>query len=631
MAGRTLAYARDSYRWAMKRGKVLNNPFDDLPVSAGATDRDRVLTDAELSAVWTASCTLPYPFGPFFQMAILTLQRREEVAGMRWSEISAGMNVWTIPATRMKNARPHDVHLTDAARAVLRALPKSEACDYVFTTWANGAQATAFSAEEPDRLRGPQHEVFWGDEVAAWANAQDTWDMAMFGLRLGDHPRAMVTTTPKPLPIIRDLVSDPRNVVTRGTTWDNRTHLPKSFFDQVVAKYEGTRLGRQELNAEILEDADGALWRRDMIRRGHAPKMIRVVVGVDPPASSSGNSALAGIVVCGLGIDGRGYVLADYSARMSPGEWGRTAVQAYDEWRADRIVAEGNQGGEMVRHTIQTVRENVPVTIVYASRGKQARAEPVAALYEQGKVDHVGTFPELEDQMATWEPLSAMASPDRLDAMVWAMTDLAIGGGPRVYPQAVEQFVCEPIPFPSIWQRVCAIDFDHSHVAAVWGAVDRPTDTIYLYDEYLAPRAELAIAADKIRKRGYWIPALFDWRARGRSEAEGFGLAERLVDLGVNLSEVEVDREAGVAALSDRLSSGRLRVFGTLDGYLKAYRQYQRDEAGRLVETGDHLMKAAALLALYGRDVAITENRARNTVREVPDWRGSGRSPTTGY
>jgi phage terminase large subunit-like protein len=240
-----------------------------------------------------------------------------------------------------------------------------------------------FSAEEPDRLRGPQHEVFWGDEVAAWANAQDTWDMAMFGLRLGDHPRAMVTTTPKPLPIIRDLVSDPRNVVTRGTTWDNRTHLPKSFFDQVVAKYEGTRLGRQELNAEILEDADGALWRRDMIRRGHAPKMIRVVVGVDPPASSSGNSALAGIVVCGLGIDGRGYVLADYSARMSPGECGRTAVQAYDEWRADRIVAEGNQGGEMVRHTIQTVRENVPVTIVYASRAKQAR--------HRGQLNHAVT------------------------------------------------------------------------------------------------------------------------------------------------------------------------------------------------------------------------------------------------
>ena len=359
--------------------------------------------------------------------------------------------------------------------------------------------------------------------------------------------------------------------------------------------------------------------------------MIRVVVGVDPPASSSGNSALAGIVVCGLGVDGRGYVLADYSARMSPGQWGRTAVQAYDEWQADPIVAEGTQGGEMVRHTIQTVRENVPVTIVYASRGKQARAEPVAALYEQGKVDHVGTFPALEDEMCTWEPLSAMASPDRLDAMVWAMTDLAIGGGPRVYPQAIEQFVCEEILFPGVWQRVAAIDLDHSQDAVVWGAVDRSTDAIYLYDEYLAPLADLAILADEIRRRGYWIPVLFDWRARGRSEAEGFRLAERLVDLGLKLFEVEVDREAGVAALSDRLSSGRLQVFRTMNGYLRAYRQYQRDEAGRLVETGDHLMKAAALIALHGREVAVTENRARNKVRDVDDWRGSGRSSTTGY
>jgi hypothetical protein len=173
-----------------------------------------------------------------------------------------------------------------------------------------------------------------------------------------------------------------------------------------------------------------------IIRSDNLPPMIRVVVGVDPPASSSGESALAGIVVAGLGVDRRGYVLADYSGRMSPGQWGRKVVEAYDRFRADRIIAEGNQGGEMVRHTIQTVRENVPVTIVHASRAKQARAEPVAALYEQGTVDHVGSFPELEDEMCTWEPLSGMPSPDRLDALVWALTELAIGGGPMVYSQA---------------------------------------------------------------------------------------------------------------------------------------------------------------------------------------------------
>lgn len=311
-------------------------------------------------------------------------------------------------------------------------------------TWANGAIATLFSAEEPDRLRGPQHMACWADELAAWQEPQDAWDMAMFGLRLGADPQAMVTTTPKPLPIVRELVKDPRNVVTRGRTWDNRANLAKTFFDKVVGKYEGTRLGRQELEGEILEEAEGALWRRDMIRNiqdrgpGGMP-MLRIVVGVDPPASSSGESALAGIVVAGLGVDRRGYVLADRSGRKSPMEWAMTAITAYDEFRADRIIAEGNQGGEMVRHTLQTIRPNIPVDIVYASRSKQARAEPVAALYEQGRVDHVGNFADLEDEFCTWAPLTGMPSPDRLDAAVWALTSLAIGGGGRVFTVPFDQ------------------------------------------------------------------------------------------------------------------------------------------------------------------------------------------------
>lgn len=307
-------------------------------------------------------------------------------------------------------------------------------------TWANGAIATLFSAEEPDRLRGPQHEAIWCDELAAWQDPQGAWDMAMFGLRLGSAPQAMVTTTPKPLPIVRELVRDQRNVVTRGTTYDNRRNLATAFFVQIAGKYEGTRLGRQELEGEILEEAEGALWRRDMIRNVHdRPAMLRVVVGVDPPASSGGESALAGIVVAGLGIDRRGYVLADRSGRKTPLEWAMTAITAFDEFGADRIIAEGNQGGEMVRHTLQTIRPNIPVDIVYASRSKQARAEPVAALYEQSRVDHVGNFSELEDQYCTWEPLSGDASPDRLDAAVWALTSLAIGGGGRVYAVPLDQ------------------------------------------------------------------------------------------------------------------------------------------------------------------------------------------------
>ncbi len=501
-------------------------------------------------------------------------------------------------------------------------------------TWANGALAAMFSAEEPERLRGPQHDALWADELAAWDDPQSAWDMAMLGLRLGDQPQAMVTTTPKPLPIIRELVSDHRNIVTRGTTWDNRSHLAKSFFDQVVGKYEGTRLGRQELNAEILEEAEGALWSREMIRRvDAAPDLLRIVVAVDPPASSSSQSALCGIVVCGLGVDRRGYVLADYSGRMSPGQWGMKVVEAYDLWKADRIIAEGNQGGEMVRHTIQTVRENLPVTIVHASRGKQARAEPVAALYEQGKVDHVGIFPELEDELCTWEALSNLPSPDRLDALVWGLTELAIGGGPMVYAQPVEDFVCDPFRLPSSWPSVCVIDFDRSQFAAVWGVHHTSAGILYLYDQYLAPRTDLAVHAAAIRERGSWIPTLFCLAARGRSQAEGIRLAERLVDLGLDLMTVEADPEVGVSVVADYLTSQQLRVFTTMDQWLVAYRRYHRGDDGSLVAEGDHLMTASTFLALYGPNVATTENMA--WMRAEDDGRHEGElfeeRSTTGY
>lgn len=301
-------------------------------------------------------------------------------------------------------------------------------------TWANGAMATLFSAEEPERLRGPQHEALLGDELAAWADPQATWDMAMFGLRLGKRPRAMVTTTPKPIKLIRDLTTgkniigdSPLYVVTRGSTWRNRAHLAAPFFDQVVARYQGTRLGRQELEGELLEDVEGALWARAWIEAGrvsYPPDLRRIVVAIDPAITANVSSDLTGITVSGLGVNDHGYVLEDVSGRYSPRQWAEVAVRAYDEWEADCIVAEGNQGGELVRHTISTVRPNLPVRIVYASRGKQARAEPIASLYEQGRVHHVGAFPELEDQMSTWEPLTGDGSPDRLDSVVWGLTDL---------------------------------------------------------------------------------------------------------------------------------------------------------------------------------------------------------------
>lgn len=310
-------------------------------------------------------------------------------------------------------------------------------------TWANGAIATLFSAEEPERLRGPQHECLWCDELAAWKYLRETWDMAMFGLRLGARPRTCVTTTPKPLPLVKEIAKDPRTAVTRGSTFDNAVNLAPTFLKAIRDKYEGTRLGRQELNAEILDDLPGALWQRDAIdqkRVKDIPDLRRIVVAVDPSGTKgeSDEGDEVGIVVVGLGVDGRGYVLADFSCKLSPDGWGRRAVAAYrGDWsktperhRADRIVAERNFGGAMVEHVIKTIDPKVPYKEVTASRGKVARAEPVAALYEQGRVSHVGSFPELEDQMCQIDASGYIGegSPDRADALVWALTELMITG-----------------------------------------------------------------------------------------------------------------------------------------------------------------------------------------------------------
>lgn len=296
-------------------------------------------------------------------------------------------------------------------------------------TWPNGAMATAYSAEEPDRLRGPQHTHAWADEVAAWASP-DTWDMLLMGLRLGARPRAVVTTTPRTVPLMRAIQASPGLVITRGSTRDNAANLAPSFLSSLMTRYEGTRLGRQELDGEELDDNPDALWSREAIdglRVREAPELARVVVAIDPATTATASSDETGIVVAGLGVDGRGYVLADRSGRYKPDEWARRAVEAYHAHKADRIVAEGNQGGDMVTHVLRTAWPDAPVRIVHASRGKVARAEPVAALYEQGRISHVGSLPQLEDQMCSWTP--GQASPDRMDALVWALTELMLGRG----------------------------------------------------------------------------------------------------------------------------------------------------------------------------------------------------------
>jgi phage terminase large subunit-like protein len=303
-------------------------------------------------------------------------------------------------------------------------------------TWPNGAIATLYNAVEPDQLRGPNHDAAWCDELAKWAYAQETWDNLQFGLRQGSNPRCLVTTTPRPLKIIKDMLAERGTVVTVGSTYDNSANLAPSFLARLKRIYEGTRLGRQELEADLLEDVDGALWSREVIDRGRVktvPALRRIVVAIDPAASSGEDSDETGIIVAGRGEDNGFYVLADVSGRYAPHEWAATAVRAFRQWRADRIVAERNNGGEMVEATIRMVDADVPVTTVWASRGKVARAEPVSALYEQGRAHHVGAFPALEDQMcamtADFDARSAGYSPDRCDALVWAATELVVERG----------------------------------------------------------------------------------------------------------------------------------------------------------------------------------------------------------
>jgi phage terminase large subunit-like protein len=303
-------------------------------------------------------------------------------------------------------------------------------------TWRNGSQATCYSADEPDLLRGPQHHFAWADELATWQRLDEAWANLQLGLRLGERPRCMVTTTPRPLPLLRDLLRRPSTIVRRGSTFDNAANLAPSALAEFRARYEGTRIGRQELHGELLDDVPGALWTRAMLddnRVTAAPDLVRVVVAVDPAVTSGENSDETGIVVAGRADTGHLYVLADRSCRLTPDGWARRVVSAFDEWKADRIIGETNNGGDLIEQTIRTVRASIPFTKVTATRGKRVRAEPIAALYEQGRVHHVGAFPELEDQACTFAPDQVVGSPDRLDALVWALTDLTGPGSFGLY------------------------------------------------------------------------------------------------------------------------------------------------------------------------------------------------------
>lgn len=363
--------------------------------------------------------------------------------------------------------------MIEGVSGLLETAPRGFAPVFEPSRWRliypNGVRVKVFSAEKPNRLRGPQHEFIWIDEVAAFQYPREVYDMAMFGLRIGPNPQCMITTTPKPIELLVDLTSRavmctelrtarPGDEILQraigvalsaGTTYENRANLAASWFSDIISRYEGTRLGDQELLALLLTDVPGALWNTELLQRNRIvpldaqgkvvdvkdaigsilPDMHRIVVAIDPPARSKGTVSEAGIVAAGRGMNKHGYVLADRSGVMSPEKWARTAIDLYYELEADRIIAEINNGGEMVEHTIKSVDPKVPVKVVTATRGKMVRAEPIAAFDEQGKIHHVGTFGAMESQMCTWVPDSGLASPDRMDARVWALSDLMLRPG----------------------------------------------------------------------------------------------------------------------------------------------------------------------------------------------------------
>nr|WP_089994491.1 terminase family protein [Cognatiyoonia koreensis] len=325
---------------------------------------------------------------------------------------------------------------------IMSVYPPGGAPDWIATRrtliWPNGAELRVFSAQDPEMLRGPQFDTAWVDELAKWRNGQSTWDMLQFCMRLGDSPQVCITTTPQNVPVLRDLLSDPATVQTHATTYANAANLAPSYLAQVTAKYGGTRLGRQELEGELLSDVAGAFWslaQLDQLVVSDVPDLDRIVVAVDPPATSKSTSDECGIVVAGVARTGRDgarhvYVLEDASvSRATPNEWARAAISAMARHKADRIVAEVNQGGDMVKSTIHTLDPNAPFRAVHATRAKVARAEPVSALYEEGRVRHADRFVALHDQMALMssDGYQGRGSPDRVDALVWAIHDLEIG------------------------------------------------------------------------------------------------------------------------------------------------------------------------------------------------------------
>jgi len=298
----------------------------------------------------------------------------------------------------------------------------------------NGSKIIGFAAIKPDRLRGPQYHRVWADELCAWQDPQEVFDQIMFGLRLGDKPQCVITTTPKPIKLIKELIGREDVQITKGNTFENKDNLAESALAMMLERYDGTTIGRQELYAEVLDDVEGALWNAQMIESTRLPaesdiELQQIVVAIDPAVTSGESADETGIIVCGRDFEGHFYILEDLSGRHTPDKWCRIAVRAFYEWEADKVVAEVNQGGDLVERVLRTIDDTVPYRAVRATRSKFTRAEPISALYEQKRVHHIGYYEELESQMCTYTGLTKEASPDRLDALVWGLFELSKSRG----------------------------------------------------------------------------------------------------------------------------------------------------------------------------------------------------------
>jgi len=378
---------------------------------------------------------------------------------LAWKAISNENTRWAIVAPTHADARDTCV---EGESGILNILTEfgvlkdyNRSISEIFLT--NRSRIKLFSGEEPDRLRGPQFHGGWFDELAAFKRP-DAWDQYQFGARLGQHPQTIVTTTPRPTKLIKDLVDRKGVYVVRGSTFDNAKNLAPSALAELKLRYENTRLGRQELYGEILDTVEGALWTREMIERARVtdiPPLIRIVVAIDPAVTNNANSDETGIVAAGITSDNHYYVLSDNSLKASPDAWARQAVNLYHDLGADKIIAETNNGGDMVTLLIKQVDHSAPVKKVTATRGKQLRAEPISSLYEQGRVHHHGYFAELETQMCEWTPVSS-ESPDRLDALVWAITELNSGSSSMMSLAAMADF-CPSCRMPQVkGQAICS-------------------------------------------------------------------------------------------------------------------------------------------------------------------------------